>query len=203
MQDWVEAAFAPHASPDERRQGGWHKPLFARAAEGPLPRCDPRVGLGPRRRGGSGGGLGPGAQRSRGGGDGGDHQLRRPSPRPRHAPRGRDHPRPGPHTPPLARGHRLPPILGPPRRPQPPPPPGILPLPFQILRLVQEAQTTKPAIQKYADRLSAVFVPFVIAAALLPAPDPGPEGRKSALLIQLIHAVAFPSHVLGRWFAFF
>eukprot|EP00667_Euglena_gracilis_P002516 EG_transcript_2516 len=36
----------------------------------------------------------------------------------------------------------------------------------QILRLVKEAQMTKPGIQAFADRISAVFVPFVICCAI-------------------------------------
>ncbi len=37
----------------------------------------------------------------------------------------------------------------------------------QIIRLVEDAQGSKAPVQRFADRISAVFVPFVISAALL------------------------------------
>lgn len=54
----------------------------------------------------------------------------------------------------------------------------------QIVRLVREAQAGKAAVQRLADRVSAVFVPAVIAVALLSAAAWsvfGPEGSRASL----------------------
>ena len=37
----------------------------------------------------------------------------------------------------------------------------------QIVSLVQEAQTSRPPMQEFVDKVSAVFVPVVVALALL------------------------------------
>lgn len=56
----------------------------------------------------------------------------------------------------------------------------------RIIRLVREAQSSKPAIAKLADSISAIFVPIVIAIALLSAGiwyAVGPEPTASYMLI--------------------
>ncbi len=65
----------------------------------------------------------------------------------------------------------------------------------QIIRLVEQAQGSKAPIQKLADQVSAVFVPVVIAIALLTFAVwflivPAPTGGESAFTRALINMVA-------------
>jgi Cu+-exporting ATPase len=65
----------------------------------------------------------------------------------------------------------------------------------QIVRLVEQAQATKAPIQRLADRVSAVFVPIVLAIAALTflawyAFGPAPGAGNTVLSQALIHAVA-------------
>ncbi len=60
----------------------------------------------------------------------------------------------------------------------------------QIIRLVEEAQGTKAPIQRLADRVSAYFVPVVIAIALVTAGVWLAFGPKPALTYALLNFVA-------------
>jgi len=60
----------------------------------------------------------------------------------------------------------------------------------QIVRLVADAQRTRPAIQRLADRVSAVFVPSVIAVALCTFAAWALFGPEPRLGFALVNAVA-------------
>lgn len=56
----------------------------------------------------------------------------------------------------------------------------------RIIKMVREAQSSKPAIAKLADKISSVFVPVVVAIAILSAAiwfTVGPEPKASYMLI--------------------
>lgn len=65
----------------------------------------------------------------------------------------------------------------------------------QIIRLVEEAQGSKPPIQKLVDQVSAIFVPVVVAIALvsflvwyllIPLPDGAPVDAFTRALINMV-----------------
>ena len=60
----------------------------------------------------------------------------------------------------------------------------------QIIRLVENAQASKPAIQNLADRVVAVFVPIVLAIAALTAGVWLVFGGENALTYALVNTVA-------------
>lgn len=60
----------------------------------------------------------------------------------------------------------------------------------QIIRLVENAQASKPAIQNLADRVVAVFVPIVLAIAALTAGVWLVLGGENALTYALVNTVA-------------
>jgi Cu+-exporting ATPase len=60
----------------------------------------------------------------------------------------------------------------------------------QIIRLVENAQASKPAIQNLADRVVAVFVPIVLAIAALTALVWLVFGGENALTFALVNTVA-------------
>jgi Cu+-exporting ATPase len=67
----------------------------------------------------------------------------------------------------------------------------------QIVRFVQEAQGSKPHIQALADRIAAIFVPVIVAAALLTfaiwlAVGPSPASRFAFVAAVSVLVVACP-----------
>ncbi|PKH21407.1 Cu+ exporting ATPase [Enterobacterales bacterium CwR94] len=67
----------------------------------------------------------------------------------------------------------------------------------RIIQLVREAQSSKPALGQLADRISAVFVPIVVAIAMLSAlvwyvVGPQPQGAYSLVVLTTVLIIACP-----------